>query len=164
MDRKTLTTVKFLGIIVATLICIALAYFSVSNIFGGQLANSSNGISLPAWKDKYFSVVILTGALTGICSLIWFILSTFVFKVEYSYGGGKRTIWATLALAALVISVAVPMIYPARLAIQLNAPVIALFAIFFALMNYWLTTIFVTPLSFKYTPVGAKLFLRRGRK
>ena len=164
MDRKTLTAVKFLGIIAATLICIALAYFSVSNIFGGQLANLSNGITLPAWKEKYLTVVILTGALTGVCSLIWFILSTFVFKVEYSYGGGKRTIWAALALFALIISLAVPMIYPARLAIQLNAPVIAMFVFFFALLNYWLTTIFTTPLSFKYTPVGAKFFLSRGRK
>lgn len=164
MDRTTRTVVKFLAIIAATLVCIALAYFLVSNIFGGQLANASNGITLSAWKEKYLNVVIMAGALTGVCSLIWFILSNFIFKVEYPYGGGKRTVWATLALIALVISIAVPMFYPARVAIQLNAPVVAIFAVLFALVNYWLITIFATPLAFKYTPVGAKLFLSPSRK
>ena len=46
----------------------------------------------------------------------------------------------------------------------LNAPVVAIFAVLFALVNYWLITIFATPLAFKYTPVGAKLFLSPSRK
>ncbi len=164
MSRQTFSIIKFLAIIVTTFICIAATYFLVSNIFGGQLANASNGITLSAWKDKYLDVVILTGALTCVCSLAWFILSTFIFKVRYSTGGGQRTIWAALAFLAVVISVAVPMLYPARVGIQLNAPVIAIFVIFFALINYWLITIFATPVSFKYTPVGASIFLSRGRK
>ena len=164
MSRKTLTSIKFLAIIVSTFICIAAAYFLVSNIFGGQLANASNGITLSAWKAKFLNVAIFAGALTGVCSLVWFILSNFVFKVQYATGGGQRTIWAALAFLALVISVAIPMLYPARVGIQINAPVIALFVLFFALINYWLITIFATPLSFKYTPVGAQIFLSHGRK
>ena len=163
-NRKTATIIKFFAIIVATLICIAATYFLASNIFGGQLANASNGITLTAWKDKYLNVVLLTGALTGVCALVWFLLSSFVFKVQYATGGGQRTIWAVLALLAAIISVVVPMLYPARVGIQINAPVIAMFVIFFVVINYWLVTIFATPLSFKYTPVGAQLFLSRGGK
>lgn len=164
MNRTTRTVIRFLAIIIATFVCIALAYFSVSSLFGGQLANASGGITRQAWEDKYISVVIMTGTLTGICSLIWFVLSTFVFKVEYAQGVGKRTVWVILAFVALVISIAVPMVYSTYISIHLNLLTIALFVIFFACINYWLTTIFATPLAFKYTPIGAKTFLSHGRK
>ncbi len=159
--RRTQAILKVLIIFVATFICIALAYFIISNIFGGKLATASNGITLTAWKAKYLNIVILTGALTGLCSLIWFILTSLVFKVEYSMGTGKRTAWAALGFIAVVISIAVPILYSNTLNIQVNGIVVGAFVFLFAMINYWLVTIFATPLSFKYTPIGAQFLLSR---
>ena len=163
-QRKTRAMIKCLVIVAATFVCIAMAYFIISNAIGGRLATASNGITLSAWKAKYLNKVILTGVLSGLCSFIWFILTMLVFKVEYAVGMGKRTMWAILAFATVVISIAVPMIYSVYLGIQVNSIVIASFVFFFTIINYWLVTIFTTPVSFKYTPVGAQLFLLRAKK
>ena len=160
-QRKTRNVIKFLCIIVAAFICMALTYLIVSNIFGGRLANASNGITLSVWKEKFLALVLMAGGLTAFCSALWFFFTTFVFKVESAYGAGKRTIWCALAFFAVVISIAVPLFYSKSLNIQVNAMVVSLFIFFSAVLNYWIVTVFTTPLSFKYTPLGATVLLSR---
>lgn len=161
MDRRTRTIVQLLIIIVATVICGALAYFVSSAISGHGLATASGGMSYSKWQDKFFKIVLYTGGLTGLCSLIWFILSRKIFNVSYAAGNGKRTVWAGLALLTALICIAVPQVYSTTLGIKVNAIIISLFIVFFTLINYWLVSIFTTPLSFKYTPLGAELLLSR---
>lgn len=161
MNRNTRTIAKVAGIIVATLICSLLAYYISSTVAGHQLATLSNKMSYNNWQDKFFKLTVVAGGLTGICSLIWFSLTRFVFKINSAFGTGRRTIWAVLAAASLLSSILVPRFYSVSLGITINITVIALFVLFFTVAGYWLVSIFVTPKPFKYTPPGAQLFQRR---
>lgn len=161
MNRNVRTIVK-IGIIVAgTVICGALAYFISSAAFGHSLATASQNMAYTKWQEKFSTLVIFTGAVTGLCSLAWFILSRWFFKITSSTGGGQRIIWAILAVISLAGSIAVPQIYAASAGIKVNALVLAVFVIFFTGIGYWLLSIFTTPAAFKYTPVGARAIRAR---
>lgn len=161
MNRNTRTIAKIAGIVIATLICSLLAYYISSAVTGPQLATLSNKMSYNSWQDKFFKVTIVTGGLTGICSLIWFILARFAFKINSAFSTGRRTIWALLAAVSFFGSILIPRFYSASQGIQINIVIIALFVLFFTVVGYWLVGIFVTPKPFKYTPLGAQLFSRR---
>jgi len=161
MDRRTRTIVQLLIIIVATIICGALAYFVSSAISGHGLATASGGMSYSKWQDRFFKIVLYTGGLTGLCTFVWFILSRKIFSISHAIGNGKRTVWAALALFSALLCITVPQVYSTTLGIKVNAIIILLFIVFFTLINYWLVSIFTTPLSFKYTPLGARLLLSR---
>lgn len=161
MNRNTRTIAKLAGIIFATLICSLLAYYVSSFAVGHNLATLSNNMSYSRWQEKFLSITIAVGGLTGVCSLIWFILTRFVFKISSAFGTGRRTIWALLASVSLLGSIVIPRFYAVSLGITINAVIIALFVFFFTVTGYWLVSIFVTPKPFKYTPLGAQLFSRR---
>jgi len=158
VNRNTRTVARLVGIVVAVLICSVLAYFVSSLITGHQLATSSNNIAYTRWQEKFLSLTIATGVLTGICSLIWFTLSRWVFKIRVAEGIGRRTIWALLALVSLGGNILIPKFYSSALGIQINAVVIAFFITFFTVIGYWIVSIFITPEPFKYTPLGAQIF------
>ena len=161
MNRNVRTIVKIAIIVAGTILCGALAYFISSAAFGHQLATASNNMAYTNWQEKFSRLVIFTGAVTGICSLAWFILSRWVFEITSSTGGGRRIIWAILAAISLAGSIAVPQIYAATAGIKVNVLVLAVFVIFFTGIAYWLLSIITTPAAFKYTPVGARMIRAR---
>lgn len=161
MDRNARTAAKIAAIIVATVIVTLLAYYICSALAGHQLATASNQMNYSQWQDKFFSLVIVTGAVTGICSLVWFILARWIFKINMAVGIGKRTIWAILAAVSLIACIIIPRTYSVTLGIKINGLIIALLVVFFTVVGYWILSIFTTPKAFKYTPVGALLFARK---
>lgn len=160
MNRNTRTAAKIAGIIVVTVICSLLAYYVSSAVTGHQLANATNNMNYSRWQEKFFSLTIAVGGLTGVCSFIWFALARWAFKINTAMGTGRRTIWGILAAVSLVGSIVIPRFYSVSLGIKINEIVIALFVLFFTIIGYWLLSIFTTPKSFKYTPVGAQLFIK----
>ena len=92
MNRKTLTIAKLAIIVFATLICGLLVYYISSFAVGSQLATQSNNMVLSRWQDRFLRLTIAAGGLTGVCSLIWFILTRWVFKIRFALGIGRRTI------------------------------------------------------------------------
>ena len=161
MNRNVRTAVNIAIIIAGTIICGALAYFITSALVGHHLATASNNMNYTRWQEKFSTIVIFTGGLTGICSLIWFGLARGVFKIDSASGVGRRTIWAALAVISLIGSIAIPQIYSAVLSIKINIVVTIMFVIFFTLLGYWGLSIFTTPTAFKYTPLGAELIRTR---
>lgn len=160
MNRNTRTIAKLAGIVFVTGICMLLAYYISSFAVGHKLATLSNNMNYSRWQEKFLSLTLAAGGLTGVCSLIWFILTRFVFKITTAFGTGRRTIWALLAAVSLFGSILIPRFYSTVLGIKISIVIIALFVVFFTLAGYWLLSIFVTPKPFKYTPVGARLFNR----
>ena len=161
MNRKTLTIAKLAGIVFATLICGLLVYYISSFTVGHQLATQSNNMNFSRWQERLFRLTAVAGGLTGVCSLIWFVLTRWVFKINYALGTGRRTVWALIAAVSLFGSILIPRFYSVALGMKVNIVIIAVFVIFFTVIGYWLVSIFTTPKSFKYTPLGAQLFVRR---
>ena len=160
VNRNTRTIVKVAGIILVTVICSVAAYYVSSMAVGHQLATASNNMNYSRWQSKFFNLTAAVGGLTGFCSLLWFIMSRFVFKIDSAFSAGRRTFWAILAALSLVGSILIPRFYSVSLGIRVDGVVMALFVFFFTVLGYWLLSIFTTPKSFKYTPVGAQLFIR----
>ena len=161
MNRKTLTIAKLAIIVFATLICGLLVYYISSFAVGSQLATQSNNMMLSRWQDRFLRLTMAAGGLSGVCSLICFILTRWVFKINTPFDTGKRTIWALLAAVSLFGSILIPRFYSVALGIKVNVVVIAVFVFFFTVLGYWLVSIFTTSRAFKYTPVGARLFSRK---
>lgn len=164
MNRTTRTVIKIFLIAAVTAGCIAPAYYLGSNIAGHALATASDNMNYSKWLEKYFALTRATGLLNGLCALGWFIAARFFFKVDEAQDAGKRIFWAALLATSAAISLGVPHIYAPMLGIKLNGIIFSLFAVIFTGAGYWLLTIFTTPLAFKYTPLGAQFFNRRGLK
>ncbi len=161
MDRNARTAAKIVAIIVVTAIVTLLSYYICSALAGHQLATASNQMNYSQWQDKFFSIVTATGIVTGICSLVWFILARWVFKINMAIGVGKRTIWAILAAVSLIACIIIPRTYSVTLGIKINGMIIALMIVFLMVLGYWVLSIFTTPKAFKYTPVGALLLAKK---
>lgn len=158
MTRKVRTIVKIFLIAAATVLCTAIAYYLGSNLTGHSLATASDNMNYSRWLEKYFVLTRATGLINGICALIWFISARFLFKVDEAAGAGKRIIWAAFLCLSVAISIGIPHFYAPILGIKLNGIIFGLFLAIFSGFGYWLLTIFTTPLAFKYTPLGARLF------
>lgn len=87
MNRNVRTIAKIAIIAAGVIICGALAYFISTAAFGHQLATASQNMAYTKWQEKFSTLVIFTGAVTGICSLAWFILSRWFFEITSSTGG-----------------------------------------------------------------------------
>ena len=162
MNRTTRTIVKIFLIAAVTVGCTAAAYYLGSNVAGHALATASDNMNYSRWLEKYFVLTRAAGLSNGLCALIWFLSARFFLEVDEAEGVGKRIFWAALLIASLAISLGVAHFYAPILGIKLNGIIFGLFAAIFTGAGYWLLTIFTTPLAFKYTPLGAQLFGRRG--
>ena len=162
MNRTTRTLIKIFLIAAVTVSCAAAAYYIGSNVTGHALATASDNMNYSRWQEKFFTLTRATALINGLCALLWFLAARFFFTVDEATGAGKRIIWAALLMASLAISLGVPHLYAPMLGIKLNGIIFGLFAAIFTGLGYWLLTIFTTPLAFKYTPLGAQLFGRRG--
>lgn len=147
-------------IIGGTFLCGVVAYFLATELTGSALSKATDGMAFSRWKEKFLTLVILTGGFTGICSLAWFVSCLF-FKISSPSGVGRRTIWAVLGAVTLLGSIAIPQIYSAVTGIKVNAVVTAIFVVEFTLLGYWGVSLFSTPAAFKYTPLGAQLVRSR---
>lgn len=157
MNQTTRTLLELFGIFMGVLIFAAVAYFLSTEIKGPELANASK-LTLSSWEDKFIVVTKISAGLTLLCSLLWYILARFVFSIETAEGAGKRTVWFILFLIAAVGNYVVTAYYSAELGIKVSLFVSGIFVACLALGAYWLTSIFTTPSTFKYTPIGSQIF------
>ena len=158
MNRTARTAVKIFLILATTILCTAAAYYLGSNITGHSLATASDNMNYSRWLEKYFVLTRTTGLINGFCALSWFLAARFLFKIDDSTGAGKRIFWAAFLSLSLAVSLGIPHFYAPILGIKLNGIIFGLFAAIFSGIGYWILTIFTTPLAFKYTPLGARLF------
>ena len=161
MNRKTRTVIKISLIAAVTILCTAAAYYICSNLTGHSLATASENMNYSRWLEKFFVLTQATGLLNGICALIWFISARFLFKIDEAAGAGKRIIWTAFLCLSIAISAGIPHFYAPILGIKLNGIIFGLFLAICSGIGYWILTIFTTPLAFKYTPLGARLFGRK---
>ena len=158
------TVISLAGIIVGALLLSILAYYIGSAIAKSFL--SAGGVKYSTWQHHYFSLVVYMGSISGIMALVWYLMARFVIKIEGAFNIGRRTLWSLIGVAEVVLCFAVPYIVAVTdtiLKMSISIPV--LFILLYALLGYWVGSIFFTPEPFKYTPVGAMMIRApKGRK
>ena len=118
----------------------------------------SGNLTIGQWISSFQKWAISCVVSAGLASLLWYILAQWGFKINRGTGAGKRIVWCLLFLVPIIIII-VSCIY-----VEEAESSLWLAKLFFALNGlflYYLTTLLFSPLSFKYTPIGAKLFRSR---
>ena len=153
---NTRTLLEILGVFIGVVVFTLVAYLLSTELKGPELANASK-LTLSAWEDKFIVVTKICAGLTLACSLLWYILARFVFSIEHAEGSGKRTVWVVFLLIAAAGNYATTAYYSDTIGIKVSLLVSSIFVACMAVGAYWLTGIFTTPSTFKYTPLGAQL-------
>ena len=158
MKRSTLTIIQIFGIILLTAGLSALAYYSGSK-FQGPALSALSSVTYTQWQATYLRLIYYTGATAGILLLMWYLISRFSLKVNYSMNIGQRTIWFLFGFLTLIATIVIPKVYAMKVAkFEINNFIIVIFAVLFTIFGYWLGSIFFTPSVYKYTPLGAEIF------
>jgi MFS family permease len=113
------------------------------------------GVTLPEWMDdfKYWTLFGI-GAAT-FASLVWYTLFQWIFKVNHWSTADRRVWWYLFFLLPIILIVA------GWIAVREAQEGTWLANICFILNNigcYYLATALFSPVSFKYTPLGASKF------
>ncbi len=164
MNRSTRTIAQILGILLLTAVLSLFAYYIGSSL--GKSIIIGTPIAHNDWQAHYKKLVYATGATGGIISLLWYSLARFGMKIHTSYGVGKRTLWGALGGLMLIACVALPYAFAnADATLKMSASIPLLFVALYAVIGYWIGSLFMTPAAYKYTPLGAeKIRASWGRK
>lgn len=114
-------------------------------------------ITIEAWKASFqISALTCLGAAL-VANLLWYCLAQWGFKINDSRDAGKRLIWGLLFL--LPIGAIVSSIFSTAGA-EGGLVLVHLFFLIDGVLCYWFATLLFSPSSFKYTPIGARIFRR----
>lgn len=150
---------ELFGIILGVSFFTFAAYLICTYFEGATLANAS-GLNLQIWTERFIVLVKMSCALTAICLLLWYILTKVVFQVQSSADWGKRTVWGFFLLVVTAGILLITNLYADNLNIKTDLFVNIIFILCFDIGGYWLTSIAVTPVKFKFAPLGSVIFRR----
>ena len=111
-------------------------------------------VTLGQWMTSFKKWASICIASAAFASLLWYILAQWGFKINrWEDTGGKRPIWLLLFLIPIIMTV-ISCIYIEPT--ESNQWLIYLFFLLNGLLPYYVTTLLLSPSTFKYIPVGAK--------
>lgn len=152
MNRNTSTIIAF----VAT-IAIFIALGVIAYVVGPSLAKGfimKGNTDLQTWTKHYSSVAILLSSLSCLLTLLWIVLSRFMFKISSPQSVGRRAIWSIIGIINIVVCLIGPFIFIGK-NMPMGFSISLLFFILFGIIGYYVCTLFFTPANYKYTPIGA---------
>jgi hypothetical protein len=119
-----------------------------------SLVSTGPAITLDAWREAFrtwatFGIGVALGA-----SLLWFVLGQWFFGLDHWAGAGRRGTWLALLVVSLLAGVPSALLTPAA---QEWGRLSLAFYVTNNFLVYYLATLFCSPPSYKYTPVGAAL-------
>lgn len=137
------------GIIVITVLFYFLTFWQKDYWLESQVVAIGR---LPIWLQSFHSFATLGVIIAFLTALLWYVLGAFVFKVNKWTQSKKIMLWAFLFLVPIIAAgFSSYLTEPAREG--------AFWAYLFYFINniftYYLATLFFSPPSFKYTPLGS---------
>ena len=149
-------------ILVITVLCgVAVIYVAVPILetYPPDLPNTGNDLDLGQWISSFQDWAISCVVVAGLASFSWYILAQWFFTIKNrGAGSGKRIVWVLLFLPPIITCIV------SCMSIQEAESSLWLAYLLFALSGfvpYYLTTLLFSPLSFKYTPIGAETIRAR---
>ena len=159
MNRGMKTGVQIAGIVFIVLICAAIMHFALAPMLGkGYITGTQSNIK--EWLVGYKSILYGVAGFALLSSILWYVLARFVFKITAARGVGKRTVWAMLFVLNIVGVVLITMFIgkiPRGIGLYLAHIVL------FSVIGYYVSTLFLTPAPYKYTPLGAGILAKTKR-
>jgi len=147
----------FIGIVAITIGFIFLAYYLEIVALSNRVLPPPN-ITIEQWLDKFKRWATVGISVSGLTSLLWYVLGQWGFDVIEYRKAGKRHIWILLFLLPVVVAIIAACF--TRHA-QSGAWLAYVFYGLNGLLCYYLATALCSPLAFKYTPSLASKVWRR---
>ncbi len=159
MNRGMKTGVQIAGIVFIILICAAIMHFGLAPMLGkGYIAGQKATIS--EWMAGYKSILYGVAGFALLTGILWYVLARFVFKITAARGVGKRAVWAILFVLNIVGVVLISM-FVGKIARGIGLYISHV--VLFSVIGYYVSSLFLTPAPYKYTPFGAE-FLAKTKK
>ncbi len=142
-------------VLISALVCI----FGVVVVFYPDVATIivSTNTTYEDWLDEFRGRVMFIGTFTLLTSLIWHILTGFIYKITSLVDTNRRFVWISCFFSSLIISILTVVLWDSQ--IQEGKIGVYFILILYAILGYYIPTVFLTPSSYKYAPIGAE-FLR----
>jgi hypothetical protein len=145
----------------AGMIVIALVVFYVfvppEGEFLESLVTTGPELMLDAWRQLFTYWAALGIAISLTAALLWFALGQWVFSMDrWTTANNKRTVWFILGAVALAAALPGILLMPA---VQEGGRLAWAFYLLNNLVVFYFATLFLSPSSFKYTPLGGS-FMR----
>jgi hypothetical protein len=150
-----MNTMKHLGLLVG-MIFIAFLFAAIVTYGEDPLLDSmvSTGpnITLDEWRKSFRDWAMLGIGVALVAALMWYALGQWGFRLNRWVNAGKRGVWALMFVLPLGAFVAAYLLTPP---VQEGDILATVFYLVNNVAVYYLATVWFSPSSFKYTPVGA---------
>ena len=113
----------------------------------------SEHVTIEQWLSSFQFWAIVCVVVVGLTSFIWCGFGHKVFKTIHENPSGKRILWIVLFFVSAAIALAIIFFGVERA--ENESWLVYLFFGMNALVPYYLATVFFSPTSVKYTPIGA---------
>ena len=151
---------KHIGFMVGMIvIALVVFYFFVpsESEFLESLITTGPDLMLDTWRQLFTYWAALGIAISLTAALLWFALGQWVFSMNrWTTANNKRTVWFILGAVALAAALPGILLMPA---VQEGGRLAWPFYLLNNLAVFYFATLFLSPSSFKYTPLGGS-FMR----
>ncbi len=140
---------------IAVIFYLILIYLEEPVLYDQVMPQAGN--TAEEWLDGFRPLALIVIAAAWLFAVLWYVLAQWCMKVNYYNQAGKRPIWF-LCFAVPILAIVVTILFIPK------AEEGVYFAYIFQFLNgvliYYLSTLWFSPSSFKYTPPMAKVFRR----
>ncbi|MDD3114211.1 MAG: hypothetical protein PHQ44_00560 [Anaerovibrio sp.] len=156
MNRSVKTAIQIGGIIGVIFVCAAIMYFGLADSLGKTYITGTK-TKIIDWTSHYKNMLIIVMLISMFTSLLWYVLSRFVFKITSCFGVGKRAIWLVICVVNVIGVLLATALCSNDTTLKVGFSLYIIHVILFSVVGYYLTSVLFTPAAYKYTPVGANL-------
>jgi len=115
------------------------------------------GVRLDQWLNNFHTLSMIGITMSFVAGIVWYIFGQWIFKVLEHTQSNRFWFWLLLLIFPFTASVlGLAFTYQA----QLNSWIAHLFYIINSFGTYYFTTVFFSPVSFKYLVPGSKMLRR----
>lgn len=162
--NKNMILARDILIILVVFIVLTVVAYGTGNVFAKSFLNGSRGVTHSAWLRYYAEMLKILGPINCLSFCTWYALAGFVLKIEKVDYISRRYVWGMVGSIGTVLCMATPYIYSLinnRFVMDIR---LALLLSLLYGIGYWVLSVFITPASYKYTPLGAEMVFELIRK
>ena len=141
------------GIGFITFLFIVLAFIVEPLVFDANPPQLSEHVTMGQWRASFQTWAVVCVGAAGVASLLWYVRAQWGVKINRWEDTEKRLTWICLYILPIIIIVV--SCFRVEHAESSLTWVYVLFCLN-GLLPYYFATLLFSPLSFKYTPIGAK--------
>jgi len=116
--------------------------------------------TIERWLPSFREYALYGILIAWVAALVWYVLAQWVLKVNKYKESGKRAVWLTLTLVAILPVIIFSVIQSIDSPLQEGFVIPSLMYLLNFIISFYLPTLLFSPSSFKFAPIPAKSIRR----